>query len=198
MGDPARSELSRFLGPRPGWTYVYGMLDDGTREPGTSMVVSGLAEDDAGTLLVREACSIPWRASRTGTIEGANEYRVRIEGNDLVQAWPAGDYVLLRAPLRVDTTWTRPVTGYSAEAGPWRRELHCRIALIESLPVFGENRLTVRVVGGATIPGSEVVLIEQHAAGIGLVLRRQQMGDFDPSEIVLEEIRPSAPAGSRG
>jgi hypothetical protein len=194
MGGSAPDPLARFLGPRPGQTYVYGLFDDGARQPGSRLVVSGLDASDARALRIREACALPW-PNEAGTLEASREYLLRIEGGDLVQAGPEGDMVLLRAPLRVGTAWTRTVTGYSADSGPWRHEMPCRIALIESVPVFGENRLTVRVMGRASVPGGEVVLMEQHAAGIGLVLRREQIADFAPSETVLEEIRES-PGGS--
>lgn len=188
---PGTSELARFLGPRPGWTYVYGRLDDGTREADDRLVLTGLDPDDAGGLRLRQTCSM--RFGEPLTVETAVETRLHIEGNDLVQTGPEGDCVLLRAPLRVGTDWTRPLTGYTAETGWWRQELRCRIALIETVPVFGEARLTVRVVGRGRVPDAEVVLIEQHAEGIGLVLRREQIGDFAPFETLLEEIRePSA------
>ena len=197
MGGPAASELARFLGPGPGLAYVYGRVDDGTRDTGGRVVVSGLAQDDSGALVIREAFAIPSGASRTGFIESSRECRLRVEGHDLVQSTPDGDVVLLRAPLRVGTTWTRPVVGYVAESGPWRGEIHCRIAMIESVPVFGETRLTVRVIGRARLPVGEVVLTEQHAAGIGLVLRREQVGDLASYETVLDEIREE-PGGARG
>jgi hypothetical protein len=187
MADPAASELARFLGPPPGTTYVYSRLDDGTREVGSSIVVTGLGSADAGGLRLRQTCSL--HRGDALAVETGSELRVHIEGSELVQTGPEGDYVLLRAPLRVGTAWTRPITGYTPETGGWRRELHCRIALIETVPVFGDPRLTVRVVGRGRVPGAEVVLIEQHAEGIGLVLRREQIGDFAPSETLLEEIR---------
>jgi hypothetical protein len=194
MGGFAASELTPFLGPRPGWTYVYGRVDDGTR--GGRVVVSGLAQDDSGALVIHEAFAIPSAPSRTGFIESSRECRLWVRSGDLVQSTPDGDVVvLLRAPLRVGTTWTRPVVGYAAESGPWRGEIHCRIAMIESVPLFGETRVTVRVLGKARLPVGEAVLVEQHAAGIGLVLRREQVGDLAAYETVLEEIReePDSP-----
>jgi hypothetical protein len=67
--------------------------------------------------------------------------------------------------------------------------MRCRIAMIESVPVFGETRVSVRVMGQAHLPVGDAVLTEQHAAGIGLVLRREQVGDLSAYETVLEEIR---------
>jgi hypothetical protein len=189
MGGSAASELARFLGPRPGFTYVYSRLDDGTRDTGSSLVVRGLAQDDSGALVIREGFTMPWAASGSGFIESSRECRLRCSGSDLVQSAPDGDVVLLRAPLRVGTSWTRPVTGYIAESGPWRGEMRCRIAMIESVPVFGETRVSVRVLGQAHLPVGDAVLTEQHAAGIGLVLRREQVGDLSAYETVLEEIR---------
>ena len=189
MGGSAASEVARFLGPRPGWTYVYERLDDGARGPGCRLIVSGLEEDATGTLVIRESCTVPGPPRGTGAIESSRECRVRVEGNDLVQSTPDGEMVLLRAPLRVGTAWTRTVVGYSAESGWWRLDMPCRIAMIESVPVFGETRLTVRVMGRARLPMGEAVLVEQHAAGIGLVLRREGIGDLPPYETVLEEIR---------
>jgi hypothetical protein len=168
---------------------VYGRLDDGNRDAGGRVVVSGLALDERGALVVRESSAIPWAASRTGLLEASRECRLRVAGSDLVQSTPDGEIVLLRAPLRIGTSWTRPVVGYLAESGAWRGEVHCRIAMIESVPVFGETRVTLRVMGTGRIPLGDVVLVEQHAAGIGLVLRREQVGAFAAFETVLDEIR---------
>jgi hypothetical protein len=122
-------------------------------------------------------------------VESSRESRIRIEGNEILKATPEGDVVLLRAPLRVGTAWTQHVVEYTPQAGWRRHELRCRIAMIETVPVFGRDRLTIRIVGRAMLPLGEVVVTEQHATDIGLVLRRERMGDLGASEIVLEEIR---------
>lgn len=183
-------DLKRFLGPRPGQVYVYARVNDDTREAGTTMVVAGVAERAPGEIVVRTECAMPRATAR---VSSALESVLRLDPRGLVQTSPDGDVLVLPATLLPGTTWTRPVCGYSAELGSWRVDMTCRIAMIESVPVFGETRLTVRVIGRARVPQGEVVLAEQHAAGIGLVLRREQTSDFGASETVLEEIREEPP-----
>jgi hypothetical protein len=182
-------DLARFLGPLPGQVYVYALLDDASRASAATMVVTGVSRAGPSELVVREEHSMAWKPAPDGVVSTAVENRLTVDERGLVQRSRLAEMVLIGAPLKVGTEWTRPVSGYSPDKGEWRGDMTCRIAMFETLPLFGETRVSVRVVGKAQFGADDLMLVEQYASGIGLVLRRQYYGRLAPSETVLEEVR---------
>jgi hypothetical protein len=184
-------ELDAFLGPGPGRAYLYGFFNEGTREVGSSMLVTS-APGRRGGLRVQERATVAGLTLPPGS-EAMVEYELRVADGSLWKALPDGDVVVLRSPLRVGTRWTAPAVSYTPEGGWSRSDVGYHIAMIEELTLFDEPRLTVRVLGRGRLPSGEVTVTEQHAAGIGLVLRRTHLWaggvDTGASEMVLEQIR---------
>lgn len=190
-GKAGADELDAFMGPGLGRAYRYGFFNEGEREVGSSMLVTS-EPGRLGGLRVRESTSLAGLTLPAGA-EACVEYELRAAGGSLLKALPDGDVVVLRAPLRFGTGWKAPAVSYTPEGGWTRSEIDYRIAMIEELTLWDEPRLTVRVIGRGRLPSGEVTVTEQHAAGIGLVLRRThiQVGALDTgsSEMILEEIR---------
>src|SRR5262245_29070100 len=136
------------------------------------MSITGLDENETG-LRVREDHALPAGSVAKDPIGTSLEYRLRIDGRGLVQVVRTDEIVLIGAPLRVNATWTRSIQCYAPEAGWSSETLTCRIAMIHTVPILGDSRLTLRVMGHARLALGEVTLTEQYADGVGLVLRRE-------------------------
>jgi hypothetical protein len=203
-----QEDLSRFLGPQPGQSHVYRSIGDPVF---AEMVATGRTAGRPNSVLVDVTFRKPNRSLSPGQEATGYQYIIEAKAGALwkrdwhqrqissgQQSETANDRpgVVFRGPLRAGVSgWSwweegRGIDGKDA-FGP------CHLVAVEASVILGAQRSAVTVTCGIKhADGTETVLTEQWAAGLGMVKHREEFISQKGvrgfiSEDVLEAIEPA-------